>query len=472
MSSRIMAVTGAVTTVCLMLSATHVSPQQLVEQPVIFKVRPEITYQRVEGFGAGIYPGTPNDMESLTANERKRLYDLVYGSQGTHLNIARLLISFQAQALPPNHPLRAKGLRYNWHEDTYTQLVYEALQPILKRTKPILYAVPFTPPIQWKSDKRPNLGGVLLPEYYQEYADYLADFVNYYQKEHGLTIDVLSLQNEPDVAAPWESARWTGEELQSFLKVIGPTFRQRGLTTKLMVSEGSSWAQAWVRAAPSLRDDAARQYVSILASHSYNYGDQVQRGRELMRAASERYAIPLWMTEMSIIGPPDDPTMTAATSIAYTIYRDLVEANASAWIYCFVIFNPAFPGSMGVLSPPNQDRLVIPKRFWAIANYSRFIRPGWQRIEIEGLGFANAGFISPERDRFAIVALNAIPSARPATYDFDEWEVTSVQAFCTSSERDLASIEGVQRAPHSFSATLTPLSVTTFVGTLWPPHVR
>jgi len=427
----------------------------------------------MEGFGAGLYPGilpgVLSDEDTLIPEELDRLYNLLYGTEGAQLNIVRFNTSFQAEPLPPEHPLRAKGFRYNWAEDTYTQSILSALEPALERTKPILYTVPFTPPIRWKSDKRHNLGGGLLREHYQEYADYLAEFVQYYEQELGLTIDVLSLQNEPDVAAPWESARWTGEELREFLKILGSTFQQRGLTTKLMIPEGSTWDQTWVRAAPSLRDDTARQFISILASHSYNYNDQVERGRELMRAASERHTIPLWMSEMSIIGPPDDPTMGAAIKIAYTIYRDLVEANASAWIYCFTIFSPSFPGSMGVVSPPDQGRFVVPKRFWAMANYSHFVRPGWRRIEIEGLGYANTGFVGPENDQFAIIALNGLPSTRPATYDFGEWEIGSVQAYCTSPDHDLALVEGVEVASHSFSATLTPVSVTTFVGSLRRP---
>ncbi len=279
----------------------------------------------------------------------------------------------------------------------------------------------------------------------------------------------MSLQNEPDVAAPWNSARWTGEELRDFLKVAGPALQRRGLETKIMVAEGSTWPQAWLRAFPSLEDDTARQYIGLLASHSYNFGDQVQQGRELMRSASEQYEIPLWMSEMSLIGSPDDPSMRAAIEIAYTMYRDLVEAGASAWIYCFVIFTADFPGSMGVFSPPREGRLVVPKRFWAFANYSRFVRPGWRRVAVEGLGFANVAFVSPEGDRFAIVALNALPNQRPATYDFGEWEVDSVQAFCTSPEHDLAPLENVELGRHFFRTTLTPISVTTFVGKLRRP---
>lgn len=445
------------------------SPQTLVEQPVVFQVHPDRTFQTMDGFGAGIHSGLRQLLDLLTPAEREKLYDLAFGSEGLRLNIARLMMSADAAPLPPDHPLRAEGLLYDWAQDEQTRALLEALGPVLERTSPVLYAVPFTPPQRWKSNKQKVRGGVLLPKFYEDYAEYLADFLDYCGKKEGLKIDILSLQNEPDVAAPWNSAHWTGEELKNFLKVAGPALRRRGLETKIMVAEGSTWPQAWLRVAPSLEDDTARQYIGVLASHSYNFGDQVQQGRELMRSASEQYEIPLWMSEMSLIGSPDDPTMKAAIEVAYTMYRDLVEANASAWIYCFVIFTAEFPGSMGVFSPPREGRLVIPKRFWVFANYSRFVRSGWRRVAVEGLGFANAAFVSPQGDRFAIVALNALPNQRPVTYDFRDWEVDSVQAFCTSSEHDLAALENVEPGRHFFRSTLTPISVTTFVGKLRRP---
>src|SRR5439155_10770787 len=105
------------------------------------------------------------------------------------LHVVRLTISPNAQ------PLDAGGQRYNWAADENTQSVWQAIQPVLKRTKPILYAVPFTPPMRWKSNGRLTHGGALKHEYYQHYAAYLADFLEYYHKELGVDIDVLSLQN-------------------------------------------------------------------------------------------------------------------------------------------------------------------------------------------------------------------------------------------------------------------------------------
>ncbi len=421
----------------------------------------------MSGFGAGICETSLKDMQALVQKDRDRLYDLVYGENGLRLNIIRIHVSPNAQSLAAGEPLRERGLRYDWERDANTQNVLGAITPALKRGRVILYAVPFTPPSRWKSNKQYVWGGSVLREHYRAYAEYLADFVDYYKQVHGLTIDVLSLQNEPDVSVWWESCRWTGRELNDFLQVVAPVFQQRDLPTKFMLSEGSSWDQAWIRIAPALDDLQSRRLIGILASHSYRGDDLVDEGRGLFRAASTQHKIPVWMSEMSIIGPPDDPGISTAIRIAHLMYRDIVHGGAAAWIYCFVIFSPDFPGSMGVLSPATATGgLVVPKRFWAMANYSRFVRPGWKRIRVDGLGFANSAFISPEGDRFAIVALNAGGNARPATYHFGDRSLSSVKAHITSPDSNLSPASVELGEPNALRMTLVPGSVTTIVGEL------
>jgi len=449
-------------------AAAQPPPAGLEEQPASFCINPATTYQKIEGFGAGFFWQTLEAASDLTPEERERMYDLLYTNKGLRLNILRLAIPGNQEPLPQHDPLRSRGLKYNWSKEAYIRQFYESLSPVFARVRPVVYAVPYTPPARWKADKAPNWGGALLPQHYHDYADYLADFLKYSRLEHKVNIDVLSLQNEPDVAAPYASARWTGEELRDFLKVLGATLRAEGLSTKLMVSEGSTWDQTAIEVAPILQDPEARKYVGILASHSYGWDDLVDRGRRFMQSATARHGLPLWMSEMSILDRPEDPSIRTAMKVAHYMYRDFVEAGVSAWIYCLAIarIDPIMPGSLGILAPPKNGALVIPKRFWAFANYSRFVQPGWKRMQVEGLAFANAGFVGPQGDRFALVALNNAFRPRGASYDFGAWDPIDVETFRTSKDSDLASVPGTQIEGNTLRATLAPASITTFVGCL------
>jgi glucuronoarabinoxylan endo-1,4-beta-xylanase len=457
-------IVGAAAAVLLCASAYS---QEMSKTTAAFRVMPEVACQTMVGFGAGMCEGTLQEIEALKQKDRQRIYDLVYGDDGLRLNIVRIHISATAQPLAADAPLRKQGLRYDWQHDIRTQNVYKAVAPALKRGGMIVYAVPFSPPARWKSNNQLTLGGSVAREQYREYAEYLADFVDYYRKMHGVTIDVLSLQNEPDVTAPWDSCRWTGKELAEFLKVLAPVFQERRLATAFMLPEGTSWRSTCMLAAPALDDPETRRLVGILASHSYQSDTAGDLGRELLRGASERYKLPVWMSEMCLMWTPDDPGMDAALKIAGMIHDDIVRGGAAAWIYCFVIFTPKFPGSMGVLSPVTAaGELVVPKRFWAMANYSRFVRPGWKRIRVEGSALPSSAFVSPDGDRVAIVAINPGDKERSATYDFGDRTVSSIETYTTSNSADLKSSPLQPGERQSLAVTLPPRSITTIVGSL------
>jgi glucuronoarabinoxylan endo-1,4-beta-xylanase len=470
----------------------------LADQTTTFLVHPEKTFQTMVGFGAGFNEGTIEDINAIkNPSDRSRAYDLLYDEQtlGTNLNIVRLTISPTAQQLlKPT----AQGLRYNWQEDRGTQAERQAIQPLLNRNKsmepmlkrgrPIIYAVPFTPPVQWKTDQagypyvngNPYVGGSLNPAHYQDCAGYLVDFVDYYRKVLHVNIDVLSLQNEPNVCVPWPSCHWTGKQLHDFLEVLATKVNALESKPLLMLSEGSYWSIAQDLLQPTLDDGNARHRLGIMASHSYeplkDCGKPVaadnNQARDDFSSNSANYGLPVWMSEMSIIGSPEDDGMGAAMSIAHYIQRDLVKGRAAAWIYCFAIFRPYthnINGSLSVLSVAKDGTLIVPKRFWAMANYSHFVRPGWKRIQIDGVGFVNAGFINPEGNGFAIVALNPTAKPQPVTYDFGNGTISDeIKAYRTDQDMNLASVTPPEKeSSHRFTTTLPPMSVTTFTGELW-----
>jgi glucuronoarabinoxylan endo-1,4-beta-xylanase len=433
-------------------------------RPAPFRVHADTTFQTILGFGAGYHAKSPDYFGHL--QDPDAAYDALYGDKGPRLNVVRLEISANAAARPGGHG-------YDWAHDPDTQATWRAIAPALRRTKPIIYAVPFTPPAQWKANGKLTNGGRLKTDHYQDYADYLVDFLEYHHTVVGVDIDVLSLQNEPDVAARWDSCVWTGDEMRVFLKLLAKTVRERGLKTQLMATEGTSWTGAWQHLVPILQDADARAALDFMASHGYTpTGGPVDAARADFAAASARNGKPVWMSEISLMIPPqpDDPGMTAALKVADYLFRDLVRAHAAVWIYCFTIFRSDFQGSMGVLSPVNITRadkvpLSIPKRYWAIANYSHFIRPGWKLIQIDGDG-DNTGFAAPDGNGLVIVALNSGTAPRTVEYDLGDRNLAEVEAFATTAELNLERVARPTTTAHGFSATLAPMSVTTFVGAM------
>lgn len=469
--------------------AQSVSGQENQQLYATLSFHPQTTLQTMTGFGSG-FNSDAYIKKIANPEDQKRAYDLLYNPQenGARLNIIRLVVSNTAQEISPASPLHAKGLKYDWSSDSNTQKIWNAIRPTLSITTPVIYAVPFSPPVQWKRPVPPYLkdknnnphsdwGGSLDPARYRDYAEYLADFADYYNKVLGVNIDVLSLQNEPGIAAKWPSCIWSGNEMRNFLKILKPLLRSRGLKTKIMSSEGTAWSGAWNHLEPALLDSEALPLLDIMASHSY--GPQYDNARALFAEASEKYKRPVWMSEMSLMQPPetDDTTMKAALRIADYIHRDIYFGRASAWVYCFAIFTYNFPGTMGILAPADkpgeEGELVIPKRFWAIANYSRFVKPLWKVMKAEGslggkplIETNTTGFISPRNDEYVIVSFNSGNSGIKVTYDFDGWTIdTKVDSYLTSREHNLAvNVLPLTSAMHNFTATIPAGSVVTFKG--------
>ena len=475
------------------------NPSRAGVPPLVFQVHPEKTFQTIVGFGTSFGNGVHVAMIEKE-EDRSRVYDLLYGESegGARLNIVRIPI-WLADPLSKTAPLYAQGFHYNWDADRHTQSTWRAVEPVLKRTKPIIYAVGFTPPGRWKTNNSPINGGALKREHYQDYAEYLTDFVDYYHRVLHVDIDVLSIQGEPDFTAPFGSCIWTGTELRDFLKVLAPTLRTRRLNTMLMLSEGSNWSEAWRRLEPTLHDPTAVSSLNLMASHSY--GDPMDGAMSRFASASQEYGLPVWMSEMSLIQAPgqppapDDPGMNAAIRVAGYMHRDLVEAHASAWIYCLAIYSlKEYAPGMGILSPagpggtPN-GKFIVPKRFWAMAHYSRFVLPGWKLMSVTkvtpgespdrtakavqppdrsrtgiSFGFVNTAFVSPDGKRLVIVAVNSTSRPQLASYDFGTHVISRFKAYCTTANFNLSGIPVPDTGSGNLSTTVPPMSITTFVG--------
>ena len=399
------------------------------------------------------------------------MYDLLYGDQGVRLNIVRLTISPNARPLPPAATdVGTASRRYDWASDDHTQSTWKAIQPVLKRTRPVIYAVPFTPPVRWKTNGRADHGGSLRHEHYREYAEYLASFLDYYHQILGVDVDALSVQNEPGVAAPWDSCIWTGAEFAIFLRCSHPPSAPGGSTPGSCSRKARAGPGQGTTSSPPCRTRfarAARHHGQPLlrfvrgqgpAAVCRSLGSQREAGLDERDVADVPAGAGRSRDEC---GHADSPLPASRSG----------RKRGSAWIYCFAIFTSKFPGSMGVLSPadgqgPLRGKLVVPKRFWTMANYSHFVRPGWRLMQIDGVGFANTGFVNPKGDGFVIVALNPSSQPQPTAYEFSQGTVGSVEAFATTADLDLARIPLPATHPRGFSAALLPMSVTTFVGRL------
>ena len=132
-----------------------------------------------------------------------------------------------------------------------------------------IWGSPWSPPGSMKSNGSTNNGGSLLAADYQAYADYLSSYVLGLKNSYGINLYALSIQNEPDYTASWQSCIWTGQQFHDFLRNnLLPTFAKNGVTAKIIMPEESGWK--FDLATTTLNDSVTAAGVSIIAGHNYD----------------------------------------------------------------------------------------------------------------------------------------------------------------------------------------------------------
>ena len=81
-----------------------------------------------------------------------------------------------------------------------------------------IWGSPWSPPASMKSNGSTTNGGSLLASDYQAYANYLSSYVLGLKNSYGISLYALSIQNEPDYTATWQSCIWTGQQFHDFLR--------------------------------------------------------------------------------------------------------------------------------------------------------------------------------------------------------------------------------------------------------------
>jgi glucuronoarabinoxylan endo-1,4-beta-xylanase len=158
---------------------------------------------------------------------------------------------------------------------------------------------------------------------------------------------------------------------------------------------------------------------------------------------------------------------------AQHLYTGLTVANLSAFFYWWgLAFNSTDNGG---LIRYNNNALEISKRFWALANYSRFVLSGAIRI---GTTSSNqnlkiASFRNSDGS-LAIVVLNTSKSNTPVTFSLQNTGITQnsiVIPYITDSLNNTARQASLPIHNRIFSATVQARSLVTYQVTTSEPAV-
>jgi glucuronoarabinoxylan endo-1,4-beta-xylanase len=428
------------------------------------------TMQTMDGFGASsaFFGGTISD------DMADQLFD---AKKGIGLSLLRIMIG-----VPDDTQSDGSEPKDNAKPIATAPELYTAQQAISRGAK--VWATAWTPPPIWKTTDNKNGSATgdagtnypsnkLKPIHYSDYANYLADFVNLMAQANVPLLGV-SPANEPDYTATWDGAQWTPDDLTTFIgQYLGPTFAQHCPSVEIISPDTASWPNVDSYVTPLLADPAAKNALSVVATHPYQNGSAAI---DLHYDKPQKNGKAFWETEWSQenpMGDTPDPSMTSALDMAKHIHDHLATANMNAWNWWALYISADALKSGDTAKVRENPALIQPdksmgdsymfKRGYALGNWSKFVRPGFQRLGATD-NPTDGVLIEAYRDstHIALIAINTNANAVTQKFSIDGGSVDSLTPWVTSPSDSLVAKSSIS-ANGGFTFELPGQSVVTFV---------
>jgi len=316
-----------------------------------------------------------------------------------------------------------------------------------------VWAAPWSPPASMKNNNNVNGGGsndTLKTDSYDAWATLLAAFPAYYKKQGGPDLFAISAQNEPDWNPSYEACTYDKTTMVTFIKALGPKLAALSPPVKVLAAEPDNWSNCWggdSYGTAILADATASSYVEVIATHDYGSTSAGTYARPAPPANNTKH---VWETECT---PGDKGAITIATMV----YAAFTTGGVNGWHYWWT--QDFVPNAS---SPPTQ--------YYALGNFSKFVRPGFFRVDVSGAPKASGSvplvvaFASTADGTVAIVVVNGGSAQQVSFFVAGTAWPASVTPYVTTDSSKLAAGTAIAVTDARFSASLTAKSVTTFVG--------
>jgi O-glycosyl hydrolase len=303
------------------------------------------------------------------------------------------------------------------------------------------------------------------PVYLEDWmkADDPAGYVAYamtilrYWRAQGVQVPFFSPVNEPQV-----SHNFPPQWMHDVVLLLGRQLRTAGFETKLVIPDDENPIDAYRRADAVLSDPAARQYVGAVAYHIYRIGGPSDWER--LKALAARYRLPVWMTEY---WSADYGTWQGALNWAQTMNDLITTGGVSAVDYLWGFFGDWLPPGGSLVSIAFDHgvyrSLSYTPLYWAVGQYSRFVRPGYVRVDTSSSRSGAVVSAYTFRERLVIVAINRGSGPARTRFIVTSRQLSRITAIRSSRAEAWATLPAIRAVGSGFAAILAPQSITTFV---------
>jgi glucosylceramidase len=352
--------------------------------PVTLQVNHNERYQQVLGFGGALTEAAAYVYSQLNPTLQNELIESYFGTSGNQYSVCRTHINSCDFSLA-SYSFDDSNNDYNLNNFSIAhnqQYLFPFIKKVLSASvnQVRLFGSPWSPPAWMKTnhemDGSSTPGLIQDPKIFASWALYFSKTVTDFNSV-GIPLWGVTIQNEPEFAAPWEACCYTAQQQRDFLKTyLGPQLRKDHPNLKIMIFDHNKDHVAnWVQTITS--DATAAQYVDGTAFHWYS-GPDFPNLAQAHRAAPNKF---LLATE-ACNSPPSIGNWQHGEKYGYDIIGDL-NNWAVGWTDWNVLLNlQGGPNHLNnycdapILADTSKQSLIYQPPYYYMGQISRYITPG------------------------------------------------------------------------------------------------
>lgn len=471
--------------------------------------------QTIDGWGTSLiwWAGMVGGYDQLNIDGvevRDEIMRLIYSADGLDYNIARYNVpggdhtsmftdefgdaahtSHMQQGREMEGFQKSEGGEYDWNADKNQRWTLEWIMENVD--EPVIEYFSNSPP-WWMTVTgcASGNGGTsnLKSGYEDDFAKYFVDVLHHLVTVDGMKFQYVNPFNES--TSDWwgnlgsqEGCKFTDQERADVLYYMVEEMEKYRELDDVMISFDDSTGsikaydayKALLRIAAGSSDGKYDKVLARLGKLNYHLYESAGLNNQMLLSASAATAgIGNWMSEMgySMEDGLDDVPMVTAFEHSYHI-RESFAAGAEAYVLWQIIeeLSSQFgrEQNYGPIKVSYNDSTTIGnygyrigsytlnKQYYVLGQYSKYIKAGYSIVPTSD-GKAVAA-VSPEGDKAVIVHENNSADTQEISYTFDGSVITEGRKIVTDKTSNWK-ISPLAAAGTSFSATVTPYSVTTF----------
>ncbi len=378
----------------------------------VINIYPELTGQRIEGFGGAFTEASTFNFSKLPQELREQVIEGYFGETGLKYNMARTHIHSCDFALG-NYTYIEEGdeklATFDIAHDRANMLPMIKAAMAVSREEIHFLASPWSPPAFMKTNHDMNHGGKLKKEYYSAWAEYFVKYIEAYREE-GIKIGRVTVQNEPMAVQTWDSCIYTPQEEAGFAKdYLAPALEKAGLSDVEIFIWDHNKEEVYDRVKQVFCDEKTRKAVSGIAVHWYT-GDHFEAIEAVKKMYPEKQVI---FTEGCVEYSrfADSGEVQKAEMYAHDMLGNLKAGIEAILDWNLLLDELGGPNHVGnfCAAPMMCDwkEKTLEKRlsYYYIGHFSRYIRRGAHQIMATRYTdkIETAAFLNPDGERVVVI---------------------------------------------------------------------